>query len=77
MFLKLRQPVQWGSLDDQPVSVLLLLTVRESDQGNGHMKIFSRLARKVMHEDFREQLARETCPKALCTFLNESLQNGG
>jgi fructose-specific PTS system IIA-like component len=73
VLLKLRQPVPWGSLDDQPVSVLLLLTVRESDQVDGHMKIFSRLARRVMHEDFRERLRREQNPVALSAMLNESL----
>jgi phosphoenolpyruvate-protein phosphotransferase len=73
VLLKLRQPVAWGSLDGQPVSVLLLLTMRESEQSNGHMKIFSRLARRVMHEEFREQLVREGAPEKLCALLNESL----
>jgi len=73
VLLKLRRPVPWGSLDGQPVSVLLLLTIRESDQVNGHMKIFSRLARRVMHEDFRAQLEQEQQPEKLCALLNESL----
>ena len=71
--LKLRRPVPWGSLDGQPVSVLLLLTIRESDHVNGHMKIFSRLARRVMHEEFRERLVKEQNSAALCALLNESV----
>jgi fructose-specific PTS system IIA-like component len=73
VLLKLDQPVTWGSLDGQPVSVLLLLTLRESEQGNGHLKIFSQLARRMMHDDFREQLTKEKNPEALCALLNESL----
>jgi fructose-specific PTS system IIA-like component len=75
VLLKLRHPVAWGSLDGQPVRVLLLLTVRESDQVNGHMKVFSRLARRVMHEQFREQLLTVQQPEQLCALLNESLSS--
>jgi fructose-specific PTS system IIA-like component len=74
VMLKLRQPVPWGSLDGEPVRVLLLLTVRECDQVDGHMKIFSRLARRVMHEEFRAQLVKEEQPEKLCALLNESLR---
>lgn len=73
VLLKLREPVPWESLDGQPVRMLILLVVRESDRANGHMKIFSRLARRVMHEEFREKLAQEKNPEALCALLNENL----
>jgi mannitol/fructose-specific phosphotransferase system IIA component (Ntr-type) len=49
-------------------------TIRESEHTNGHMKIFSRLARRMMHEDFRERLVKEQNPAALCALLNESLK---
>ncbi len=71
--LKLKTPVEWGSLDRKPVSVLLLLTVRESDQATEHMKVLAAVARKLMHEDFRETIAREDDPAALCEFLRESV----
>jgi len=73
VLLKLRRPVPWGSLDGQPVGLLLLLTIRESEQTNGHMKIFSRLARRVMHEEFRAQLVQEQEPEKLCSLLNQCL----
>ncbi len=61
-------------MDGQPVSILLLLTMRESEQTNGHMKIFSRLARRLMHEEFREHLKQENNPEKLCRMLDESLR---
>jgi fructose-specific PTS system IIA-like component len=59
--LKLAQPVEWGSLDDLPVTLVLLLVVRESAPAGEHLKLFARLARKLMHEEFRAALlgARE------------------
>lgn len=71
--LKLRNPVAWGSLDHQPVRVMILLAIRESEQAGLHMQILSRLARKVMHDDFRDRLSHEQNPAALCAFLAESL----
>jgi phosphoenolpyruvate-protein phosphotransferase len=71
--LKLDAPVEWGSLDGKPVEVLILLAIRESDQATAHMKILAALARKLMHEDFRDHLARDQDPAALCEFLEDAL----
>jgi fructose-specific PTS system IIA-like component len=75
--VKLRQPVDWGSADGQPVRIILLLAVRESAQGSNHLKVLAQLARNVMHEDFRDRLAAEENPAALQSFLEESLGLGG
>jgi phosphoenolpyruvate-protein phosphotransferase len=70
VLLRLRTPVPWGSLDGQPVRTVLLLAIRECEQAaNGHMNVFSKLARKVMHEDFREHLAGAHNPGVVCTVL--------
>lgn len=71
--VKLREPVDWGSLDGQPVRVVVLLVMREADASGEHMKIFSRLARQIMHETFRARLEQENNPEALCNFLKEEL----
>ncbi|MBK7405085.1 MAG: phosphoenolpyruvate--protein phosphotransferase [Phycisphaerales bacterium] len=58
--LKLEQPIEWGSMDDKPVTTVLLLAVPASESGGGgaaaHMKIFATLARRLMHEEFRDAL---------------------
>lgn len=54
--LKLDKAVEWGSVDGTPVQIVILLAARESDSGNEHLKVFSRLARNLMDEDFRERL---------------------
>ncbi|MGD0743716.1 MAG: phosphoenolpyruvate--protein phosphotransferase [Verrucomicrobiota bacterium] len=72
--LKLRRPVVWGSLDGQPVRVVILLTIRETNSATEHMKIFARLARRVMDEHFRQELEEEMDATGLCAFLRKSLQ---
>lgn len=73
VILRLRRPVAWESLDGKPVSVLILLAIRESDQATAHLKILATLARQVMHEEFRERVAREPNPDTLCRILLEHL----
>jgi len=72
--LRLAQGVEWGSLDGQPVRLVILLVMRESDAGSAHMKVFARLARKLMHEPFRLWLATEKDPDVLCARLREALE---
>jgi len=73
VLLKLRQPVEWASLDGEPVRVVILLAVRASDAATEHMRVFSKLARQLMHNDFRTRLEQETNEAELCTFLQQRL----
>jgi fructose-specific PTS system IIA-like component len=71
--LKPSVPIQWGSMDGKPVEVVIMLAIRESDARNSHMKIFAKLARKIMHEEFREYLIAQKDPRAIQAFLETSL----
>ncbi len=74
---RLRQAVEWGSADGEPnpVDVVLLLVVRAagSDTAKDHMRIFAKLSRMVMRDEFRDRLRAEADPGALLAFLQESL----
>jgi fructose-specific PTS system IIA-like component len=55
------------------VKVLILLAIRESDQATAHMKILATLARRLMHDEFRERLEQEGDAEALCRFLADEV----
>ena len=75
MLLKLSEPIEWGSIDDKPVNVVIMLAIRDgADSGDTHMKIFAKLARKIMHEDFRQHLIDEIDPGKIRAFLKDSLE---
>jgi fructose-specific PTS system IIA-like component len=75
--LKLRQPVEWGSMDGRPVEVLMLLAVPLSETagggGTGHMKVFAKLARKLMHEEFRAKMMDAVDSRGIEACLREEL----
>ena len=72
--LKLKNPVEWGSLDGKPVGFIILLAMRDSNDDNSHMKIFAQLAKKVMDDDFREKLNGFKAAKEMLMFLERNIE---
>jgi mannitol/fructose-specific phosphotransferase system IIA component (Ntr-type) len=54
----------------------MLLTVPDGDAAEMHLKIFAQLARKIMHEEFRNELHEYKDAGGLVKFLEESLDSG-
>lgn len=73
VILKLRNPVEWNSMDHQPVNLVILMVIREGGPPETHLQILAQLARKVMDETFRERMAGEPDPAALAAFLKARL----
>ncbi len=61
---RLASPIAWSKSDNEPVQFVIMLAMRASDEAGMHMRIFSRLARRLMHEDVRNNLiSAETAEK--------------
>ncbi|HEY3414176.1 MAG TPA: phosphoenolpyruvate--protein phosphotransferase [Armatimonadota bacterium] len=73
-FLKLNEPIEWQTLDDEPVRVVLMLAIREADHGTEHLRIFAQLARKIMDDDFRERLLTENDTVELVRFIQSEIE---
>jgi phosphoenolpyruvate-protein phosphotransferase len=70
-FLRLKNPIDWQSLDGQPVDMVFLLSIRASDRDIEHMKILARLSRQLMDEEFRAGLRNAKKPCDLVTLINQ------
>jgi fructose-specific phosphotransferase system IIA component len=65
------QPIDYQSLDDQPVRLVFLLVGRDNMVGP-HIKLLSRISRLMNKEDFRKQLLEsETSQEILELFRQE------
>ncbi len=71
--LRLREPINWDSVDGEQVRMVVLLALRDSEAANTHMQVFSSLARKLMNEDFRQQLLKLKTAHETTTYLAEQL----
>jgi fructose-specific PTS system IIA-like component len=74
--LRLRSPVEWGSEDGQAVGMVIVLAIRESKAAGTHMKVLARLARKLMHEEFRAGLKAATNAEDVVAYLGRELELG-
>lgn len=57
--VKLKNPVEWGSLDDKPVDYVIMLAAPNTSD-NVHLKMLSQVAANLMDDDFREGLKDAT-----------------
>lgn len=65
-FAQFATPVDWKSLDDQPVQIAFLIAVPETSAGQDHLKILATLSRKLIHAEFRQKLI---CAKSATEVL--------
>jgi fructose-specific PTS system IIA-like component len=71
--VRLREPVEWGALDGQPVRIAILIALRAEDRDREHMRIFAKLSRLVMNEEFRARLEQASDAPALFSTLEMEL----
>lgn len=55
-FAKLAQPLEWASLDGNPVQSVFMIAVPQEAAGNEHLKILIAISRKLIDEEFRGKL---------------------
>lgn len=72
--MKLKEPVLWNEGDEMLTDTVFMLTVRASDAGNTHMKIFAQLARRIMRDEFRTTLATCRGQQELMGYISQELE---
>lgn len=66
-FARLRNPITW---DEEQVNLVFLLAVPASEAGNKHLEILAALSRRLMHEDYREQLQTAQSKSEILKLVN-------
>jgi phosphoenolpyruvate-protein phosphotransferase len=72
--LKLNAPVDWKMSDQDPVHFLIFIAISAAVKGDQHLRIIASLARKLMHEEFRQQLTEATSASAIVRLLEHHLR---
>lgn len=63
--------VEWKSLDGNPVNMVFMIGVPE-EAGNAHLKILANISRKLMKQEFRDELMKIESSSGLMEFLLKS-----
>lgn len=73
VYLKLKNKVDWNSLDDEPVNLVIGLAIPKKDEGTLHLEILSSLASNLMEDDFKDSLFSIDDKNKLIQFLHNNL----
>jgi fructose-specific phosphotransferase system IIA component len=65
-----RDPVDFDSIDNKPVSIVILL-VSPLDQTGPHIQALARISRLMLHEDFKKALEEASSPEAAYKLISE------
>jgi fructose-specific phosphotransferase system IIA component len=68
---RINEGVEWDSLDDKPVNIVFLLAIPEEYVSDKHLRILASLCRKLMHEQFVQELFNSDNEEILLTLLLE------
>lgn len=68
---RLKKELDWDSLDDKPVQLIIMLAVPESKASNTHLKLISKLSTHLMDDDFRDSLKNAEKKEEVLTLINK------
>lgn len=68
---RLPSPVEWKSVDDNPVELIVLLAVNEKDKTGLHVKILSEMARKLASEQNCKKLLNAKNADEIISIFSE------
>lgn len=66
---KFTEGVEWEALDDEPVQVAIALVMPNGEGNDTHIKVISNFSRKLMDDDFIEELVKEDDIDKLYDFV--------
>lgn len=69
VFVRLEQPVDFESVDEQPVDLLFALFAPKDDTGVEHLRALARVSRLLRQGDLREQLRQARTADAIHALL--------
>lgn len=70
---KTKKPIEWESLDDQPVDFIILFAVTDENKGSTHVRLLSQVATKLGDDDICERLKKALTPEEIyCIFAGDN-----
>ena len=68
---RLADAVEWESVDDKPVKLVVLLAVNENDKTGVHVKLLSQMARKLASQESCQKLLDATTKEEIIDIFSE------
>lgn len=73
--VKFSEPIEWDAIDGKPVSTTINLIMPGDDNGDTHLTVISKLMRKLVHQDFIDQLNSLNDADELYDFIIREMED--
>ncbi len=70
LFLRLKEKIEWTDHNNE-VKMVFILGIPSEGAEKTHLKILSQISRKLMHDNFRQELMNENNRDEIYRLLNE------
>lgn len=70
LIYKLKEAVEWESMDGQPIKFVFGILVPSAQKGTVHLKILSEIAKMLMKKDAKEALASADSEESVIEVIN-------
>ena len=74
LFLKLNNPIEWGTMDDSSVKYIFSLLVPKENEDNIHLQMISKLAVCLLEDDFKEFIQSCNDVKELKDYIIKNME---
>ncbi|TGJ75577.1 PTS sugar transporter subunit IIA [Caproiciproducens galactitolivorans] len=72
--MRFKEPIDWKSIDGQPVKLVIALVMPKNDKNNTHLKVISSLSRKLANEEFIQEITAKENRGELYKFIIEKME---
>ena len=66
-------PIEWPSFDDKPIDVAIALLVPDDEAGTTHIRLLSKTAVLLMHDEFKNLVHGTDVPQAIADAINAGI----
>lgn len=73
--LKLKQGVEWESMDGKPIFFVIALFIPEAEAGSTHLQFLSKIARLLMKAEFKTAFANANSTDEIVKLLKGYLED--
>lgn len=74
LFIKTKNPIEWGTMDDKKVHYMFSLLVPKENEGNIHLMMLSKLATCLLEDDFKEYVTSCEDKTSLVSYIYKGME---
>lgn len=74
MYLRVKDGIEWGTLDDQAVHYIFALLVPAHHEGNVHLQMISKLATCLLEDDFKDMVKSSEDKTELRKYIIKNME---